>query len=169
MSRAFLEPKGTHIDKARVLARIAHSGQVDKAGDDYFTGHLTRVAEAGDYYIDVSVGYLHDIVEDTVVTLEDLHSLGFSEDIIAAVRALTHNKDKHTYAEYITYIIGIGGSALRVKLNDVRDHLRDETMHAITASLVKRYENAFERLARAKIDHETRKGSLHGHNECSKV
>lgn len=140
----------THIDIARTLARIAHAGQVDKAGDDYFTGHLTRVAEAADYYMDASVGYLHDIVEDTATTLVDLHSLGFSYDIIAAVQALTHDKDRHTYAEYITHIIGIGGSALRVKLNDVRDHLREETMHAITASLVKRYENAFERLVHAK-------------------
>ena len=140
----------THVDKARTLARIAHHGQVDKVGDDYFTGHLTRVAEAADYYIDTSVGYLHDIVEDTTVTLVDLHSLDFSYDIIAAVQALTHDKDRHTYAEYITHIIGIGGSALRVKFSDVKDHLREETMHAITASLIKRYENAFERLARAK-------------------
>jgi (p)ppGpp synthase/HD superfamily hydrolase len=130
----------THITKARALAKLLHAGHTDKAGDDYFAGHLTRVASAGDFYIDVSVGYLHDIVEDTDATLDDLRDLDFGDHIVGAVDLLT-KKDGVTYADYIRAIKASGDSvAVRVKLADLRDHLRDTS--AISDSLVKRYTDA---------------------------
>ncbi len=129
-----------HTTVARALAKIAHAGQVDKAGDDYFSGHLTRVADAGTYYIDVTVGLLHDIVEDTVVTLDDLQDLGFSVDIVSAVGTLTRARGV-TYADFIKSIAASGDAcAIRVKIADVQDHLRD--ISHISDSMVARYRKA---------------------------
>jgi (p)ppGpp synthase/HD superfamily hydrolase len=131
------------IEKAKTLARLMHAGQVDKAGEDYFA-HLVRVAEAGEFYVDVVVGYLHDIIEDTAMTHEDLAAFGFGDYVGTAVEALTHRKGE-TYADYMARIVAAGGSAARVKAADLRDHLRDTS--PIPDSLIKRYTKALALVA----------------------
>lgn len=132
------------VTRAKTLAKLMHAGQVDKAGEDYFTGHLTRVAEAGEFYVDVIVGYLHDIIEDTAMTHEDLAAFGFGDHVGAAVEALTHRKDE-IYADYMARIVVAGGAAARVKATDLRDHLRDTG--PIPDSLIKRYTKALALVA----------------------
>ena len=53
------------VQCAAALACELHKGQVDKAGVDYFTGHLTSVAKMGSTWQEQVVGYLHDASEDT--------------------------------------------------------------------------------------------------------
>jgi (p)ppGpp synthase/HD superfamily hydrolase len=77
---------------AEAIATLAHAGQVDKAGVPYIehpravagilesTGHGPEVLQAG---------WLHDVVEDTGVTLDDLRRAGFSETVVSAVDAVT--------------------------------------------------------------------------------
>jgi guanosine-3',5'-bis(diphosphate) 3'-pyrophosphohydrolase len=76
------------LEKAILLATKAHSGQVDKAGQPYIL-HALRVMLRSDGLEGKIVGVLHDVVEDTPVTLDDLWSEGFPENIIGAVDALT--------------------------------------------------------------------------------
>ena len=88
-----------NVAAAFELAKIFHAGQVDKAGEDYFSGHLTRVAEhvapLGPEY--VIVGVLHDILEDTPLTLEALeHVIG--KDLAKSVNVLTRVGEGETYA-----------------------------------------------------------------------
>ena len=63
------------IQCAAVLACELHKGQVDKAGVDYFTGHLTAVAKMGTTWQHQVVGYLHDASEDTPHSVEEVLNL----------------------------------------------------------------------------------------------
>ena len=131
-----------NVAAAFELAKIFHAGQVDKAGEDYFSGHLTRVAEhvapLGPEY--VIVGVLHDILEDTPLTLEALeHVIG--KDLAKSVNVLTRVGEGETYAEYINKVSESGDPiAIAVKNADIADHLRD--VKSITPSMIKRYEAA---------------------------
>lgn len=127
--------------KGKIIARLAHKGQLDKAGEDYFAGHLTRVAAAvkspdnPHFYEDVA--YLHDVLEDTEVTERDLHELGLLAYVIDAVKILTRRDDEN-YGEFIKRVIMSGNrAAIAIKKADVDDHLRD-TSH-INDSLKGRY------------------------------
>lgn len=124
--------------KAMIVARSAHHGQTDKAGKDYFSGHLTRVASGLNPGNERAVGWLHDIIEDTPLTLRHLVALGFPDAVLDAVWALTRRDE--TYEAFIQRIAQMGGSALKVKLADVADHLADTS--ALTDSQIKKYEKA---------------------------
>lgn len=84
------------VERARRLAESAHRGQEDKAGEDYFTGHLTDVwTRARDYGADdddQAAALLHDVVEDTDVTDEDLWACGFSDRTVLTVHLMTKRK-----------------------------------------------------------------------------
>ncbi len=76
------------LEKAIELAARAHAGQVDKAGAPYVL-HPLRVMFAVEGAAARIVAVLHDIVEDTAITSEDLRTEGFSPVVIDAVLALT--------------------------------------------------------------------------------
>ena len=66
---------GYKIHTAYVAARLAkefHKGQVDKAGKDYFEGHLATVGGSGYDWKEKTVGFLHDVVEDTSYSVKDV-------------------------------------------------------------------------------------------------
>ena len=76
------------LDKAVSIAKFAHQGQVDKAGVDYIN-HPIRVMNAVDDVKEKIVAVLHDVVEDSDITLEDLRKQGFEDDVVIAVGCLT--------------------------------------------------------------------------------
>ena len=128
---------------ARALARIAHFGQVDKAGEPYFC-HLLRVASQLDTFGEQTVAFLHDIIEDTPVSCKDLNDIGFSEQTIQSVALLTRD-DKTEYYYYIRYIIETNQSTpIRVKIADLKDHLRDTS--CLSDSMIQRYKKALKML-----------------------
>src|SRR4051794_26592523 len=106
---------------AKALARIRHAGQVDKAGEPYIE-HVERVAAAaevrarhaqqagpsGDVDEIVQAAWLHDVVEHTPTTAEDLRAAGFAEPVIEMVRLLTNPDDGRTCAERVTALIASG-------------------------------------------------------------
>lgn len=68
---------------------------------------------------------MHDVVEDSKLTLSDLRKKGVDEDVIIALKLLTHDKSKITYEEYIKGIALSGNStAIHVKYNDLRNNLQ---------------------------------------------
>ncbi len=89
------------IAAARLIARLAHRGQVDKAGDDYFA-HPEAVAAMLDEPEAKVVGYLHDTVEDTEVTIPEIREV-FGDRIADAVALLTH-ADGVPYMDYVKEI-----------------------------------------------------------------
>lgn len=117
--------------KALELASAFHCGQEDRGGKPYIL-HPIRVALAGQTMDERIVGVLHDVVEDTHCTLEDLEEAGFTPKIINAVDALTRREDKETYHEFITRIIGSGRLAVSVKINDMNDNLDPSRLYYLS-------------------------------------
>lgn len=86
------------VAKARAWAVKAHAGQKDKAGKDYFKAHVTVVAEGvkGDPIAE-AVAFLHDTVEDTSVTIEDIRT-GFPKEVADADAPEKHKSKGWTNA-----------------------------------------------------------------------
>ena len=101
--------------KAMVLAYNAHHGQFDKGGVPYIF-HPIHLAEQMDDEISTCVALLHDTVEDTDVTLEELAER-FPREIVEAVDLLTH-RDGVDYFDYIR-AIKANPIAVKVKLADL--------------------------------------------------
>ena len=104
------------LEIAREVCKKAHAGQVDKAGVDYYL-HPFAVADMCQTEEEKIVALLHDVVEDTDVTLKDLADLGFNQRILDAIDALTHASDE----DYFDYIARVKKNKLAtaVKINDL--------------------------------------------------
>lgn len=85
--------------KAIRLAYEAHHGQVDKCGLPYVF-HPYHLAEQMETEETVTAALLHDVVEDTDYTLEDLAEMGFPRSVLDALALLTHDP-KVPYLEYV--------------------------------------------------------------------
>jgi (p)ppGpp synthase/HD superfamily hydrolase len=109
------------IEKALQIAAKAHEGQKDKSGLPYIL-HPLRVMMRVEGEEAQMVAVLHDVIEDTSVTVADLRQAGFSEQVIAAVLCVTHQKDE-PYADYVVRCKG-NDVARRVKLADLEDNSR---------------------------------------------
>lgn len=109
------------VAKARAWDIKAHAGQKDKAGKDYFRAHVAAVAERvkGDPVAE-TVAFLHDTVEDTSITIEDIRT-GFPKEVADAVDALTQSKNM-PYAEYLWHIQQ-NPIAVKVKLSGLRSNM----------------------------------------------
>ena len=83
------------------------------------------------------VGALHDVVEDTPWTFDDLLREGFSIQIVEAVRCLTKKSEDEDYDEF-TERVRKNPLAVRVKLNDLRDNMDIRRMPSVTEKDVKR-------------------------------
>lgn len=113
--KLLLESK--EVWNAHQLATAAHSGQVDKGGSPYIN-HPITVAEALETEEEQIVALLHDVVEDTPVTLEELLDRGFSKRVVQAVDCLTRREGEPREA----YLARIRENPLAtaVKLSDLR-------------------------------------------------
>lgn len=88
----------TQVEKAEIIARIAHGGQFDKVGVAYVE-HVLAVAK-GFHNNKRATGLLHDVVEDTPLTFDDLLELGVSQDVVDGVDACT-KRDGEKYFDSI--------------------------------------------------------------------
>jgi (p)ppGpp synthase/HD superfamily hydrolase len=109
------------IEKALQIAAKAHEGQKDKEGLAYILHPLRAMMSVEGEEAQI-VAVLHDVIEDTSVTADDLRNAGFSEKIIVAVLCVTHIKVE-PYAEYVVRCRG-NEIARQVKLADLKDNSR---------------------------------------------
>ena len=84
------------------IAKTAHAGQTDKAGLDYILHPLQVAAEMATDE-EKAVALLHDIIEDTDVTADELLAKGLSVAVVEAVEALTKKTDQN-YADYLAEV-----------------------------------------------------------------
>ena len=123
--------------KAMKIAYNAHKEQTDKNGIPYIY-HPIHLAEQMDDENTICVALLHDVVEDTDITLEELKSEGFHDEVIAALKLLTHD-DKVPYMEYVR-AVKENPIATKVKLADLRHNSDLTRLDIVDEKAVKRAE-----------------------------
>lgn len=109
------------LGTAIAIASRVHENQTDKGGKPYILHPLRLMMRlrTDDEEL-MSIAVLHDVVEDSDVTIEELRGLGFSERVLAALDLLTH-KGSDTYDEYVR-LIATNRDATLVKIEDLRDN-----------------------------------------------
>lgn len=118
-----------------IVASSAHKGQKDKAGKPYIF-HPLRVSKGVKSIEGKTVAILHDVIEDTDVTMEDLQFLNDDQKI--ALDLLTHIETMD-YFEYIDRI-KTDPLATEIKLSDLRDNMNLSRLGEVTDSDLKRLE-----------------------------
>ena len=138
------------LERAIEIATEAHRGQFDKAGNNYID-HPLRVMSAGKTLNEKIVGVLHDVVEDTDWTFEDLKKEGFTDAMIEALRCLTKGENE-PYDDYISRV-KTNKLAIAVKLNDLEDNMDVRRMPQMEPNDVDRfnkYLKAYQQLIKLK-------------------
>jgi (p)ppGpp synthase/HD superfamily hydrolase len=143
------------VSKAIQLIRRVHGEQKDKNGKPYWRHPIrvmTRLGRSATV-TERCAALLHDVVEDTATTLQDLRKEGFSSAVVRAVDLLSRSPDV-TYEEYLRRIVRSGNiAAMRVKLADLLDNMSPERVvpnRREHARLLKRH-RAAEQLIRSNL------------------
>lgn len=138
-----------YAKKAELFARRMHKGQVDKGGNPYIL-HLQAVADGVSGDRTKAVAWLHDVLEDCGGYCDEdvLKSEGFPDDIIHAVKLLTHKR----WVPYQDYIHGLSSDpmARSVKISDLRNNMDISRMHGIDdgriSKRMEKYRKAYDYL-----------------------
>ena len=136
--------------KALKISFDAHKNQIDKSGMPYVY-HPFHLAEQMDDEISTCVALLHDVVEDTDTTLDELRSYGFPDEVIEALSLMIHSDD----VPYLDYVRAMKDNpiARKVKLADLAhnsDLSRLEIVDDKALERVNKYKQAILILERAE-------------------
>ena len=138
------------LEKAIALAATQHAGQLDKGGQPYILHPLRLMLQFSNPTLQI-IAVLHDILEDTATTAEDLKALGFSAEIIQAIQALTKQtgESRLEAAKRTT----LNPLATQVKYVDVLDNMNLSRINNPTArdfARLEEYKEVLEILKQAK-------------------
>lgn len=109
-----------NIEKALKIAYKAHENQFDKGGKPYIN-HPLHIAKKLKNEDEIITALLHDVIEDSPITIKDLKKLEFNDDILKALSLLTKNKDE----DYFLYINKLKNNNLarKIKILDLEHNL----------------------------------------------
>ena len=139
------------LEDAVSIAAIAHRGQKDKAGAPYLL-HPLRMMLRMSSEDAMMAAVLHDVVEDTDWTLEQLHERGFSDEVLEAVKCLTHNEGE-SYEEFIERV-GRNHLAEEVKIADLEDNMNIQRIsHNLEAAEERNIQTNREHSAPPELKH----------------
>jgi len=140
------------LEDAISLAAEAHRGQKDKANAPYIL-HPLRVMLRMETETDRIIAVLHDVVEDSGVTVRDPQKAGYSAEIVEAIKYLTRSKGE----EYEQFIERVKGNtlAVKIKIADLEDNLNFERIKEPNEDDLRRYEKYRRALARLRKDQYT--------------
>lgn len=137
------------IETALAIALEAYAGKTDKAGKPYILHPLRLMAKmTGEEAM--AAAMLHDVIEDSEITADDLRQRGMPEGVVWAVKCLTRN-DGESYADFIERVRQ-NPFAVAIKLADIEDNLNVLRLNTLTdADLrrVEKYHRAWHRLKAA--------------------
>jgi (p)ppGpp synthase/HD superfamily hydrolase len=143
------------IEDAITFAAQAHQGQLDRLGEPYIFHPLRvmlHVKNAGGSEVETAAAALHDVVEDTVTTVEELAEL-FGPDVATLVDRMTR-RDGEGYVEYVERCVAGGASAILLKQADLTDNNDPERLARMPeeqrAELQAKYQSGFEVIERAR-------------------
>lgn len=132
------------LEKAITIALKAHESQVDKGKKTYILHPLRLMVQMPTEELQI-IAVLHDVVEDSEYTFEDLISQGFSDEVINALRALTKQENE----EYSNFILRVKTNPLatKVKIADLKDNSNIDRLQNPTEQdfeRVKKYQQAID-------------------------
>lgn len=139
------------LESALQIAVQSHAGQKDKSGAAYIF-HPIRVMMRCNTPNAKIVALLHDVVEDTPTTFEELEAAGFSPEVLATLRLVTHAPDV-PYEDYIDSLMA-DRTAIEVKIADLEDNSDIRRLLAVddhSVARLRKYLTAYRRLT-AKRD-----------------
>ncbi|WP_370584705.1 HD domain-containing protein [Oculatella sp. LEGE 06141] len=125
------------LEDAISIAALAHRGQKDKAGSFYLL-HPLRMLLRMDSEAAMIVAVLHDVVEDTDWTLEQLRAQGFSDEVLDAIDSLTH-RPAESYEAFIERVQK-NQIARQVKIADLEDNMNIQRISQISPTDLQRLE-----------------------------
>jgi (p)ppGpp synthase/HD superfamily hydrolase len=134
------------LEKAILIAAQAHLGQRDKGGAPYIL-HPLRMMMRMESDDAMMAAVLHDVVEDSDWTLEQLRGEGFSEEVLQAVDCLTR-RDDESYDEFVARA-QTNSIARRVKIADLEDNMNVKRIGEMTPkdlARIKEYHRAWRAL-----------------------
>ena len=108
------------LEKAINIALEAHRGQVDKAGKPYIL-HPLRLMNDLESEIEMISAVLHDVIEDSHLTAEDLKKEGIPDEAIEIIKCLT-KRSNESYEDFIKRI-SMNKKAANVKIKDIKDNM----------------------------------------------
>lgn len=144
------------LSKAIAITAQAFEGEYDKGGKPYILHCLFVMSKMPKADLELQqIAVMHDLIEDTDYTLEDLKELGFSDRVVAGVALLTHPR----WEPYVEYIARIAENmdAVLVKLADLRHNSDITRMKGIGEKDLKRlakYHKAFKFLKEVRDSNE---------------
>lgn len=130
--------------KALKLCFAAHKDQTDKSGMPYVF-HPFHLAEQMPDEDTTIVALLHDVIEDTPYTLDDLRAMGFSEQVLDALALMTHDK-RIPYMDYVAKIKG-NKIARTVKLADLKHNSDLSRLYNVDEKAMKRIDKYRQAIA----------------------
>lgn len=136
------------METAIRLAAKVHRGQVDRFGKPYVL-HVMRVMMRGHDLEEQILGALHDVLERSDLTVEDMQKRGFSPRVVKALTHITRRAEE-TYEQYIDRVVQ-DNLAIRVKLHDLADKMDLLHLEQLDAADLKRYNKqlaAYHRMKR---------------------
>lgn len=135
------------LEDAILLAVQAHRGQKDRADQPYIL-HPLRMMFRLRTEKEMMAAVLHDVVEDTAVTLGDLRAAGYPSEVIDAVDCLSR-RDDESYEDFIERIKS-NPLAVRVKLADLEDNMDIRRIRQVSEGDIERLQK-YQRAWRALI------------------
>jgi len=119
-------------EKAKKFAEKAHNGQTRWDGVTPYFNHLQDVNKLLKSFkftmnndLILTVGWLHDIIEDTDITIDEITKI-FGEDVAYLVNEMTHKEDQSD-EEYIRYVTNMTSDCMLVKMADILTNIGDTT------------------------------------------
>ncbi|HEX5836347.1 MAG TPA: hypothetical protein VFY26_00860 [Anaerolineales bacterium] len=134
------------IETSLQIALRAYAGKVDKAGREYIL-HPLRVMAKMRTELEMSAALLHDVLEDSEITAEELLAEGIPAQVVEAVQRLTKNENE----DYMDFVARAGKNriAAAVKLADIEDNidvLRLSSLDETDLARVRKYHAAWRLL-----------------------
>ena len=135
--------KVASYERALIIVSVMFKDSKDKNGEPYIN-HLLSVSNSLDVPIEKLVGLLHDIVEDTDTTFEELKEAGFNDSVIEALKLIT-KKDGENYSDFIDRIIDSNNMiALKVKLKDMENNMDPKRLNKLPQEIKEKLENKYK-------------------------
>ncbi len=123
------------IEKSLEIALEAYSGQYDKAGKIYIL-HPLRIMSKMKTEEEMSAALLHDVIEDSRITAEDLLKHGIPENIVEAVQYLT-KKNGESYDAFIERVL-LNKLATKIKKADIEDNINVLRLNSVNVKDLER-------------------------------